>query len=69
MINLIERTASSFAGIGISTIPGSQLVSRIAITVMPSFLHSAIAVLSRFGSTTIASPELESFQSNHLNYV
>ena len=54
MINLIERTASSLAGIGISTTFGSQLVSSIDIIVIPSFLHSAMAVASRFGSTTIA---------------
>jgi len=48
IINWIERTASSFAGIGISTALGSQFVSNIEIIVIPNFLHSAMAVLSRF---------------------
>jgi len=51
--NLIERTASSFAGIGISTKFGSQFVSNIEIIWIPNFRHSSIAVFSRFGSTMI----------------
>ena len=47
-INLMERTASSFPGIGISTKSGSQFVSKIETTGMPNFLHSRIAVISRF---------------------
>ena len=54
IMSFIERTASSLAGIGISTKFGSEFVSRIEMIVIPNFRHSAIAVLSRFGSTTIA---------------
>ena len=53
IISLIERIASSFAGIGMSTTFGSQFVSKIEIIGIPNLRHSAIAVLSRFGSTTM----------------
>jgi F-type H+-transporting ATPase subunit alpha len=47
-INLIDRTASSFPGIGISTKSGSQFVSKIETIGIPNFRHSRIAVISRF---------------------
>ena len=46
-INLIDRTASSFPGIGISTKSGSQFVSKIEMIGIPNLRHSAIAVISR----------------------
>ena len=47
-INLIDRTASSFPGIGISTKSGSQFVSKIDTTGIPNLRHSLTAVISRF---------------------
>ena len=48
----IDRIASSLPGITKSISSGSQLVSTIAITGMPSLLASATAMSSRLGSTT-----------------
>jgi hypothetical protein len=47
-----ERIASSLPGIGKSTSSGSQLVSRIAITGMPSLRASSTAMCSFLVSTT-----------------
>jgi cell division protease FtsH len=47
-INLIDLTASSFPGIGISIKSGSQFVSKIETIGIPNFRHSRIAVISRF---------------------
>ena len=48
----IERIASSLPGIPMVTSSGSQLLSRIAITGIPSFLASVIARCSLMVSTT-----------------
>ena len=48
----IERIASSLPGIPIFTSSGSQLVSKIAITGIPSFLASVTARCSLLVSTT-----------------
>jgi hypothetical protein len=49
---LTERIASSLPGIGYCTSSGSQLVSRMPITGIPSFFASSIARCSFLVSTT-----------------
>ena len=52
VISLIARTPSSLPGIGYCTTEGSQFVSTIATTGMPSRLASATAIFSLITSTT-----------------
>ena len=52
-INLIDLTASSFPGIGISTKSGSQFVSKIEIIGIPNFYTPQNHVLQPLMTTVL----------------